>query len=284
MLKNGHLSSGKQPIHTYHTCAFDSLYTMVAALYADFGEVRSQIDQIKSDCKFSEMISAMFDSESKIAIKNNSLLRRRNLVLKSIFEGTLRVTELDSGLTTIDCAANINYIIPKALPTKLYSYLRKRQCDDCDYAKVSERCFVDINIALFEQKSIRDLNECLLHELMTESPSICTACNSSTRFTQLKFSTFIIIDLHLAHHIREISLHEIPRTLKIYGVLFDLFGCIEFIGDETVSDIEYVGHYVSHILRRNQWERYDDLKSGITKSSIYSKIKGQILFYVKKSE
>lgn len=139
--------------HTYNTCAFDSLYNIVAALYADFEEIKNEIDEIKSECKFSEMISAMFDGVSKPAIKNNSLLRQRNLILKSIFEGTSRTTEFDKGLITIDCAANSNYIIPKALPTKLYSYIRKKQCDECDYAIVSHRCFVDINIPLFEQNS-----------------------------------------------------------------------------------------------------------------------------------
>lgn len=57
----------------------------------------------------------MSDGVSKTAIKNNSLLRQRNSILKRIFEGTDRVIHFDSGLTTIDCAANMNYIIPKAL-------------------------------------------------------------------------------------------------------------------------------------------------------------------------
>lgn len=284
LLKNGHLSVGKNSIQTFNTCPFDSLYVMVASLYADFISVKSQVDQLGANCDFSKMIITMFDDEKKPGIKQNSLLKQRNLILKRIFLGTIRITEFGNGLSSIDCSANINYMIPRALPIDLYSYVRKRKCDRCNTEVVSNRCFIDINIEQFEQQSIQNLNSCLLDSLMAERSSNCE-CGGSKKLTDTTFSNFIMIDLYLKTRIAEISLVEIPKTLNFLGIDFAIHGCIEYIGDDENTDTleDSIGHYVSHIYRRNnQWQRYDDKKSKITNSDTTSKIKGQVLFYVKK--
>lgn len=283
LLKNGHLSISKNSIQTLNTCPFDSFYTIIAAMYADYEMIKNQIDQLEPNCKVSHMVTSMFDNEKRMAIKQNSLLRQRNEILKSIFEGTTRITQFESGLSSINCNANVNYLIPKALPLNLFSYLRKKQCSRCLDEIVSNRCFVDINIDQFEQESISKLNMCLLDTLISEKLSMC-ACGGEKKVTLTEFSNFIMVDLQLKHRIREASLNEIPRKLRILGINFTIFGCIEFIGDDTeVFDVnDAIGHYVSHIFRKNKrWERYDDLKSKITKSDTNAKIKAQVLFYVK---
>lgn len=297
LLKNGHLSIGETSIQTSFTCSFDSLYTIIAAMYADVEEVKNQIDKnqpVKNQidekepgCQFLKMVFSMFHQEKSLGVRQNTLLRLRNNILKGIFEGSKRIKKFDSGLYSINCSANVNYLIPKALHKILYSYIRKKQCDQCDDVLVSSRCFVDINIELFERKSIKNLNKCLLETLLSESSSTSyCSCGGTRKITQTEFSNFIMIDLNLKHRIRMTTLNEIPKKMNILGIEFVIFGCIEFIGDDsevTTVDDE-IGHYVSHIFRNNKrWERYDDMHSKITRSNINEKIKAQILFYVKQN-
>lgn len=282
LLKNGWASHGNVSVQTSHTCAFDSLYFAVAAMYADYGHVKSQIDELAPTCAFSEMVATMFETFGTIAVKFNSLHRQRNKILHSIFEPNK--LEFDCGLILIDCASNVNYIIPKALQTSLYSYSRTKRCSKCDREIVSNRCFVDIHFEQYQKRSIQNLNGCLLDTLLSEQSSSCS-CGGPQIISETVFSNFIMIDLHLKSTIKEIALNDIPKNLNILGEHFALTACIEFIG-ETPEDFNLsdnsVAHYISHILRsNNQWQTYDDLKSHVSPSKINTQIKGQVLFYVK---
>lgn len=294
LLKNGWANHGNASlsIQTSNTCAFDSLYFAVAAMYSDYGNVRNQIDHLAPECAFSNMVRTMFQTFSSHAKKHNSLHQQRNNILQPIFQSSQ--LKFDCGLILINCAANVNYIIPKVLPVNLYSYSRTKQCDLCGEEIISNRCFVDIVFEEYDKRSIKNLNSCLLDTLTSESifqESKCPkSCKGSLRVTNTLFSNFIIIDLHLATTIRKIALSDIPKELNILGEIFALTACIEFIGEttENISSFEdaqdSIAHYITHILRsNNQWQTFDDLKSHIFSSKTNLKIKGQVVFYVKKS-
>lgn len=275
LLENGHLSIGKkQSIQTTNTCAFDSLYFVVAGLYADVPDMQEKIDMLARKCKFSQMVVSMFDDTIKMGNKQKILHQQRDIVLQSIFEHTNAIARYPSGLISIDCNANVNFIIQKALPIDLYSYSRDSQCENCNKVEHSTRCFIDINMDLLEQQKIKNLNNCLLETLISE-PCNCTCGGKRSFFT--KFSNTIIIDLHLKDRIPETSLNEIPQQLNILGTIYNIFGCIEYIGD---NDVRNLGHYVSHIRRNTRWQIYDDTKIHVTKSNTNIKIKAQVLFYV----
>lgn len=274
-MKNGHLSyRGNRSIRTFNTCPFDSVFVVVAAMYADHDEIKKQINLLAPDSEFLSMICHMFNGDGKIAVKHNALLRQRNVILSSIFEGE----EFECGLIAVDCRTNANYIIPKLLPAKMYSYNREKQCDRCEKHLLSNRCFVDIDMDEFDAQPIENLNACLLNSLVLEQPSKCS-CNGSKRIVDTNFSNFIMIDLSLKQSIKLLSLCDIPTKINILGITFSLKACIEFIGTENV---DFIGHYVSHVYRRNaQWEIYDDQKSQVLRSNTKTKIKGQVLFYVR---
>lgn len=287
LLKNGHLTHHrKQTIQTFNTCPFDSVFAMISAMYADHNNIKNQINELKSDSNFLSMIDEMFNGIGKIAIRYKTIFRERNLILRLIFRGE----EYDCGLWAVDCNANVNYIIPHLLPKQMYSYYRKKKCDRCKEEITSDRCFVDINLDVFEQQPIQNLNSCLLDTLINEESSPCS-CNGTKIVVDTVFSNFIIIDLCLKQSIKLISLCDIPTELNILGITFALKGCIEYIGDDLVNS-DYVGddlgnsnsigHYISHVYRCNkQWEMYDDKKSKVLRSNTKSKIKGQVLFYVR---
>lgn len=277
LLKNGHSSyRDKRCTQTSNTCPFDSLFVVVAAMYADHDHIKNQINSLAPDSELLSMIYDMFNDVGKTTVKHNALLRQRNVLLSSLFPAE----EYECGLLVVDCKANANYIIPKLLPTELYSYVRIKECDRCGDKLLSKRCFVDIDIDEFERQRIENLNKCLLDSLICEheQPSKCS-CNGAKRIVETNFSNFIMIDLTLKEIISTLSLCDIPDKIKILGLQFSLKACIEFIGTEFT---EFTGHYVSHVYRRNkQWEKYDDKKSQVLRSNIKNKIKGQVLFYVR---
>lgn len=260
-----------------NTCCFDSIYVVIEALHADLPTFKAQINEL--DLPLSRMLLTANESKKKMNIRLSSLLKERNAILRSIFES--KAKNFANGLVSINCAANANYLIAKLWP--MPSYVRKKQCENCGDIFVSSRVFLDIDIVLFEHQSVSDLNANLIDTLITERTSNCQ-CGGSRKLTDTQFSDVIVIDLHLKHHIKAVSLVEIPKSLNILGIRFDIYACIEFIGDELQmnGNEENIGHYVSHICRQKRWERYDDLKSQISKSVVTEKIKAQILFYIKK--
>lgn len=273
-----------------HTCPFDSVYTVLAALYADFEKIKLKIDEIRLmyddgvPKEFLRMVERMSEDFKSNAIKLNVLLRDRNHILNEVFEGEERVVELN-GLRSIDCSSNVHYLIQKVLPTELFSYKRIKQYDRCENTIVSNRCFIDINFDSYEIGTIKKLNNCLLTEFLSERHTQCK-CGGSRNVIETTFSDFVMIDLQLEYCIKPISLNEIPKNLNILGLKFALYACIEFIGDDNAFSQEEegeegqpIGHYVAHIFRRNMWERFDDMKSYVTKSDTKAKIKGQVLFY-----
>lgn len=192
LLKNGGISSGKQPIQTINTCGIDSVYTVFAALYAEFKDIKEQIDKLKSN-PFCEMVSTMFTDEVK-ATKMSSLLRKRTSILYNLYENTCHVSRFQNGLISIDCNTNVNYIIPKLLPEKLYSYSRNFQCDLCNKSTSSNRCFVDVDMDKLEHQTIQKLKNCLLDTIINENKQ-CTSKCGGTGFFETNFSNVISVDV-----------------------------------------------------------------------------------------
>lgn len=216
-------------------CLLYCVLTIAAALYADHIPVKTQMDQVESSNAFVRMVKSMFDTGKSAVAKQNNLLRQRNQILMSIYENLPGIKKLD-GLTIINCSTNVHYILPKMFPKILYSYDRKKKCDQCDFELNSERCFVDINFSRFQELPIRKLNSCLLDCLISENHVRC-ACGGNRSVYHTEFSNFILIDLTVESTITEISLQDIPKNLNILKTAFELFGCIGFIG-ETAAPID----------------------------------------------
>lgn len=279
-MKNGSFLGGKNSTHIYNTCPFDSVYAVFTALYADREEIRIKIDQLQSKCAFSKMIASMF-TDIKLTMKNKSLLRQRSEIVAKLFEGTSHKTVLE-GLTSIDCACNVNYITPKLLPHELYSLLRTRRCERCGERIESYRCYLDYDIDEFALKPMSDLNSCILASLISEKVTHCE-CGGDRKLDQSEFSDVIMVDLNLRCHIKTFTLGEIPQILQLLGLVYDIYACIEYIGDGLPLAQAGTGHYLSHILRSNKgWECYDDTKSSVSKSNVNKKISGQTLFYIRR--
>lgn len=112
LLKNGHLSThGKRSIRTVNTCTFDSVFAAISTMYADNTNVKRQIEQLIPNSDWLSMISKAFTDVAKISVQCKALLQQCNIILQSIFKGD----DFGNGLVFVDCAANLNYLIPKRI-------------------------------------------------------------------------------------------------------------------------------------------------------------------------
>lgn len=280
-LKNGYFSTHKNcSIQSINTCSFDSFYVVIAVLYADYPNIKDAINQLAKDHKFLQLITNMFTKDG-INVKQQKLLNQRNIVILEALKDVSDAISFQNGLILLNCNTNVNFIIPRLLPSNLYSYSRQKQCTVCHHIRISNRCFVDIDMEKFENSTIQDLNRCLNDVLNTEK-SYCPVkdCEGAESITTIKFSDFVLIDLQLVNAIKKVPLNDIPRNLNISGNQFRFSSCIEFIGS-TIPGAG-IGHYVAHVLRsNNRWYRYDDMSNKIIYSNINVMIQAQILFYVK---
>lgn len=67
------------------------------------------------------------------------------------------------------------------------------------------------------------------------------------KLDQSEFSDVIMVDLNLRCHIKSFTLGEIPQILQLLGLVYDIYACIEYIGDGLPLAQAGTGHYLSHI-------------------------------------
>lgn len=274
LLPNGVSSKGSNSLRIYNTCPFDSIFSIIAAMYADFNAVAEQIDRLDQNLNvnsdFLHMINTMFrngDRESTL----NSLLQQRNKILLEVFPKNRSQNASD-----LNCAGNVNVILEKILPKALYSYIREKcQCSQ-DNPDVLYRCFLDIDFDKFRRKSIRELNQIIVDSFARQKRG--SDCKRCKQVRKIEFSNFVMIDLQSDVQLEEISLNDIPKQLTLNSTNFKIFACIMFI-----PPITGIGHYVSHITKNNVWEQFDDLKKEVIPSDENVKIQIHVLFYVKEN-
>lgn len=279
-------------VETYNECSFDSLFQIYAALYMDYDRIKLQIDRI-DDSDFCNMIQQACKENRKSLANLNDLYIIRDTIMQNVVSNDLNTVRTESGLISIDCNSNIDYIIEHVLPQKLCSYLRTKSCELCGAKIESNRYFIDLNLEKFAKKNttIKHLEKLLRHEMMSEEiSSKCTnqLCDAIFKI-QTTFFDVVMIDVQMLsrRNNKRFSINEAPMELELCGKKFKIVALIEFISDDDCLQIEgaeVIGHYVSHIKRINSvWEKYDDCVSKIQNSDCKRKMEVHTLFYIKDS-
>lgn len=291
-LKNGHRKkyNKNRTLRTYNTCCFDSVFQVCAALYTDYISFKSQIDNI-ADSEFCAMIKSACAESRKPLTQLNDLYVMRDKLMEDVVANADNTDVTDTGLTTIDCSSNVDYIVEHMWPQNLFSYTRMKWCKTCENTVTSNRCFIDLNLERFAKQNvlISDLNEHLNNSLNSEKTSKCPnkSCKSLLQI-QTTLSDVIMVDLQMIRKqdTKRFSIDEAPAELELCGVELRIVALIEFILDDECLQQEGnqpVGHYVPHIKRiSNVWENYDDVPNKVTDSNRTRKMEVHTMFYIKK--
>lgn len=291
-LKNGHRKkyNKNRTLRTYNTCCFDSVFQVAAALYTDYGSFKLQIDNIENS-EFCEIIKMACAETRKSFTQLDDLYVMRDEIIENVIANVHNTIKTDTGLITINCKSNVHYIVEHVWPQKLFSYSRSKWCVKCKDFNVSNRCFIDLNLIRFAQKTvlISDLNEHLNEILPPEEGTIMCPNKPCQSLLQMHtyLSDVIMIDLQMIEQqdTKRFSINEAPAELVLCGYQFRIVAIIEFISDDAClqqEGEEPVGHYIPHIRRiNNLWENYDDTSNKVTNSNRTRKMEVHTLFYMR---
>lgn len=270
------LKTGKTSVRTELTCGMDSLFHVYSGLYCDYNLIRDSIDQCGNSCEFSNLIKI-----GQTAKTENEIYAARNKILESEIPIN-KIHDCKNGHFEWKCDVNINYLIEHVLCRHYNSFIRKKQCEKCKFNIVKPGVFLDFNMNAWATAEINALNE-ILFESLRKDKGRCNKCETKYVIKDISFSDVVMIDLQLEQEIKHYSISQLPKSLKLFECNFELAAVIEFIGDPR--QVNAIGHYVSHILRKNhQWKRFDNIANSVTNSDVNRIIRPQILFYVKNNK
>lgn len=277
-------------VHTYNECSFDSLFQVYAALYMDYECIKFQVDRIENS-DFCNMIVQACEENRKSLTNLNDLYVVRDTIMQNVVSNKHNTIRSSTGLISINCISNIDYIVEHVLPQTMFSYVRKKLCESCGMCIESNRCFIDINFEKFAQKNvtIKNLGKLLAREMNAEAiSSKCTNKSCGEIFKiESTFSNVVMIDLQTPDRQtnKRFSINQVPSVLKLCRQKFRIVALIEYIRDDDnlmTEEVEDIGHYVAHIKRINEiWEKYDDCVPKIENSDRKRMMEVHTLFYMK---
>lgn len=272
LFKNGHrkFHSKSESTLVYNTCAVDTCFQVFVALYTDYKSMKS-LFEVDNSTFCNMVVSAARKPKPTI-----SVYASRDSLIRTIYAD--QVVKSSHGLIAIDCLANITYVIERALPECLHSYVVKKSCTVCPMKVISRRVFLDLDSEKLEEdrEAIKNLKTHVIRDVKSlESESNCHSANCNGKIIKkLNLSKSIIIDLQPC---KVFSIDQIPKVLEIKKSNYNLHALIQYIKGKN----QETGHYIAHVRRSNgQYEKYDDTSNKVTKSSCNKKLEFHVVFYV----
>lgn len=264
LLPNGsELQRRNKSIVLTHTCAFDSIASIYAAIYVDNPIMRSNIDN--STSKFAAFIKLLFQHKeinSKIEFARYEFLRENFPDKKGIKELPNLVSfNCDiAGLFSTMCLNN----------DILASRQRTEKCSKCAYEKPTESPFVNYSTEQFEFKNVQK-------SIVAERNRVCGTCNRKTVIIEDEFHDIVAIDCEsITGQNEQTSINNIEKRIKLKEDEYELFAAVQY--DSKIK------HFIPHIKRSsNDWETHDDLCRTKSDTNIDKEMNIFMLFYKRKS-
>lgn len=140
LLPNGYSTGAKNAVAT---CAFDTLLSFYAVLFADSPSFRTKINEMSQIGPFFRLVKASFSNETEEILKN------RNTLLKSYYNRKKRLP--------IDCTTTFKDIFDKICSSDeyLHSYTIEYSCKKCNNAIQKKNSFVRIHAKRFNVTKIQ---------------------------------------------------------------------------------------------------------------------------------
>lgn len=261
VISNGYISrTNKSSEQVLNTCGFDSVLSVLMALYVDIEFFKNIMD--KENSTIFHLIKESFSNVSK------SFYQMRNKILidfnpngPQIYENGLTVYDLETNISTV-----INYIIDKNI-LNFYSFTKIINCP-CSFNLDISFVYLPININYLEMYGIQYLQQTIVS-------NDCYTCDcGKPAIVEIKYNELLIIDVQQNPIIEEaIDVNIIPKVIHVDNINYKLKAFIERTGNEKS------GHYIANILRPdNSWQQYDDTKNFV--GHVNNTSKPHILFYV----
>lgn len=268
IFKNGHRTGrAKNPIVTENTCAFDSIVSVFACLYADYNDVftticndtaSSIINLIAKSFSVKKLGAAIYNKRNDLLHEIYSADRFRN-------NGNIKV--FDNNLTHIDCRITVGGLFEAICQRNevLATLCQKGNCSYCD-GRVSQYLpFLAIDYNLFDMSNIQN-------SILDNSRKVhCQVCDGHSAVNP-KYNSIVAIEvLSLEEERISTKISDISKEISINGDIYQLYAAIEYESN----------HFRAHVLRRNQeWQTFDNMKSHETCCETNKSILIDVIFYI----
>lgn len=261
LLKNGYGNKRcKDSLYIYNTCGPDSLIQCLTCLYLDNIDFQLKIDQIIDTSNFASLIASF--AEKGVCERVYNL---RTQVLSEIYK-----FNVIKGVTTINCDANITFLLKKLVSTIFPSMVEETNCS-CSENNNYKYPLVPVNSNYFQSDGITCLQDAInttVYKDFQNREISCKMCKKKC-VARYELSNIIFIDVQYVDSNKEwnnelIARHSIPSKITIKNQSYSLKSTIDYIL------IHKSGHYVANCIRPDKnWYLYDDAKKNVYRSTTY---------------
>lgn len=191
---------------------------------------------------------------------SNKILKDRDALLKTLNPTVKRAS---NGFTVLDCTNSVDSIVQRYLPSTVYS-VPSCDCINID-SDVKGYVYLPINEIHLTRYGMKNLGKCISLSFLTKKK--CPDCDEKRK---IEFVSYAMMNVQQEDG-KRITIDDIQLKIQISNVSFSFAAIVEYV---PPGSIDGIGHFVSHVLRKNMlWETYDD------DCSKMGKIKKDKLFY-----
>lgn len=246
-LRNGNLvNSINKSMKFTNTCAFDSVFFLVAFAYKQNVHIKKIINTCASNL-IREFIQLLTESLNL----NNGYDLREEIIAKYYKREN----------NIYRCESNMAFIFEHILLDYLYSANVSKECVTETCANHSKRTivFLSINMEIVNLFGIGGLEDAVIID--DSNFKICLKCNNESLRFKYELSDIILFDLNGTD---KIKLEEIPQYIQLRQKKYRFIGAVEYVPPV----VGIIGHYKCHCLINNsKFICYDDNKTETHESS-----------------
>lgn len=237
VLKNGYCYSGSKKVATTittMTCAFDSIFQVYVALYADISMVKAKFDA--EGAVFPTLVKDLFDHDI------GDIYRRRNdLLFECLSE---RVIKMKNNIQELNCEISVNpmFLRIAELTPAINSIKEIKSCEVCSTSKNKYYSSVPLEL---DKVNLSQLEDCLV---MPRN----TSCSCGKPYVRkLEYNPIVAFDIERCVTSQpSVMLSEINQNVCLNEENYELRAIISHTP----------GHFKANVCRNNgTWETYDDL-------------------------
>ena len=286
ILKNGNMNTkaGRKDnlsIIVTNTCAYDSIFQIVAAAFCDS---RAYESIMKSTLNNDNLLKIITDvASASITYKTYNL---RAMLLKSVCPSS----KLPNNVIEVQAESTIKQALEKML-SEHPSVTETFQCSNikCGSKRILKRTVISV---IVDNNDINNIEKCILKELQPFE-SVCSETKSDGSLCKSKkYSSVSVSDKHFFvellstdipqedNLIKDVkfSLNEIQKNIKIFEKEYFLRGSVS--GIKQGKSINEISHYIAVCRRTDEnWELYDDLHQKIKLCQQKKKMTSECLIY-----
>lgn len=220
-------------IFSTQTCAFDSIFQLIAVCHADSPQFKDVVD--KSNTYFAEFLRLTMSGDTK---QNDRIDAMRNKILTDLFPERVQHVK---GMQTIDCETVIDDAFRRICNEfkELNSFNICLGC--CEY--LSDSPFLQFRL---KNLNVRNLQTAII------KPNQRKRCQYCKILSETYIMEHEILTFDICGNIRNEELENIQRHIEFEGKHYQLLGIVEHDSRRK--------HFLAHALRsNNEWKTYDDL-------------------------